>query len=237
MAFHRNPPKHYLGYVVAGRVPVILIPGILGEWGIMKHLGDKISLTGHPVYIVPKLGHNLYSIPTSAQKLKAIVRRVIPKPGHHSFDVSLNARHVRKFIEQQNIKGAVIVAHSKGGLIGKYFLEHHNYDHKVIGMIAIASPFSGSTMAKLIPHKAFKELKTDSRIIHDLLEHEEVNEKIISIFPEYDNYVRAEQGSFLKGAQNIMIPIHGHHTILFDKEAAKIVLKSIADITKKAARA
>ncbi len=231
MAIHRNPPKHYLGYVVEGKVPVILIPGILGKWGIMKYLGDRISLEGHPVYIVPRLGHNLYSIPASAQKLKAIVRRIFRNPEQPPHDVSLGAHHVRKFIEEQNIKGAVIVAHSKGGLIGKYFLEHDNYDHRVIGMIAVATPFSGSTMAKLIPHKAFEELKTDSKIIHDLLEHTEINKKIVSIFPEYDNYVRADRGSFLKGAKNIEVPIRGHHTILFDKEVVEMVLQSIAKMT------
>jgi hypothetical protein len=31
-----KPPAHYQGYVVDGKVPVVIIPGILGKWSFMK---------------------------------------------------------------------------------------------------------------------------------------------------------------------------------------------------------
>ncbi len=60
MVVHRDPPAHYLGHAVEGKAPVILTPGILGKWGFMKKLGDRISLEGHPVYIVSDLNYNVY---------------------------------------------------------------------------------------------------------------------------------------------------------------------------------
>lgn len=231
MMVHKNPPKHYLGYVLPGKAPVILIPGILLRWSFMKHLGDSISLAGHPVYIVPGLKSNLYSIPISAKKLRAIVVRIIPKLARVAPRLSHSSKIVRDFLERYNIKEAVLVAHSKGGLIGKYLLVHDNQDHRVKGMVAIATPFSGSSLARLISHGSFKELRADSKILHDLASHPSVNQQIISLIPQFDNHVWAEKGSFLEGADNIVVDVSGHHRILFDTHVREKVLESIERIS------
>ena len=231
MLIYREPPAHYLGYRVAGKVPVILIPGILGKWGFMKKIGDKISLQGHPVYIVPELGYNIYSIPTSAKRLRSYIVHIVPRSGHIPPKVEKGAEHVRRLIEREGLQGAVLVAHSKGGLIGKYVLAHQNTDGRVLGMVAIATPFSGSAMAKLIPHDSFRELHTDSQIVHDLERHEAVNKRIISIIPEYDNHVWAAKGSFLEGAKNVEVPVHGHHKVLFSGHVQEAVLRGVEELS------
>lgn len=199
---YRNPPKHYLGYVIEGKSPVILLPGIVNKWVFLKRLGDKISLIGHPIYIIPKLHYNL-------------------------FDISTSANIVRELIDENNLQNVIIIAHSKGGLIGKYLLVHYNLDHRIKNLITIATPFSGSSLAKLVPHKAFKELRPESKIIKDLDSHSQVNHQIISISPIFDNHIPQEAGSFLRGAKNIQVSVHGHHKILFAKEVENEVLKLI----------
>lgn len=199
---HRNPPKHYLGYIVSGKNPVILLPGITNKWSFLKSIGDKISLLGHPVYIVPKLGYNLHDTATSAKIVDELIR-------------------------ENDLKNVVIVAHSKGGLIGKYLLIHHDGDRRIKNLIAIATPFSGSAMAHLVPHEAFDELEPDSELIADLDAHKSLNKKITSIIPVFDNHVWQEKGSFLEGARNIKVDVHGHHRLLFSKEVEKEVLASL----------
>lgn len=76
MTIHQNPPKHYLGYVLPGKAPVILLPWILMRWSFMKHLGDRISRAGHPVYVLPGLKYNILSIPISA-KSSGINRKIV----------------------------------------------------------------------------------------------------------------------------------------------------------------
>lgn len=197
------PPKHYLGYVKENKTPIIILPGVFIRWAFLKPLADFLSLKGHPVYIVPKLGNNIGDIPSCAAKVKEI-------------------------IEENNLKNAVLVAHSKGGLIGKYLLVHNNTDSRVNGLIAIASPFSGSAMGHLIPHRAFKELTPESKIIISLNGHKTVNHKIISIIPEYDNHVWHASGSFLEGAlDNIFFAVSGHHKILYDKRVWEEVVKGV----------
>lgn len=196
MYIHRNPPKHYLGHIVEGKAPVILIPGITNRWGFMKKLGDRISLEGHPVYIVPRLGYNLVDIPTAA-------------------------KIVQEVINENKLEDVIIVAHSKGGLIGEYLL---TCDKRIKKLIAVATPFYGSHLAKFFKLKAFKELSPESKIITELNLNEEVNKRIISLVPVFDNHVWHQSGSFLKGAKNIKVEVSGHHKILFSGQVADQIL-------------
>jgi hypothetical protein len=202
-----KPPEHYRGYVVGGKVPVVIIPGILGKWSFMKKIADTISHLGHPVYVVPNLGYNLYSVPESS----AMVNEVIKK---------------------ENLTNVILVAHSKGGLIGKHVLIHHNSSNAILGMVSVATPYSGSSMAKLLPYDPVRELLKDNSTIRDLQSHEQVNSKIVSICPLYDNHVWAEEGSHLKGAKNIDVDVHGHHKIVYDKEVIRNIVVSIEEITQ-----
>ncbi len=197
------PPKHHLGHIVKNKNPVVIIPGILGRWSFMRPLVNALSLDGHPIYVVKNLKNNLINIPASA-------------------------KIVGEFIKEHNLKNAILLTYSKGGLIARYLIEYHASKDKVVGVIAIATPFSGSSMAKLIPQKAFLELLPDSFIIKKLQSNKQYNNKIISIIPFYDNLIWAEKGSWLDGAlQNIKVGVSGHHKILSDKEVLLIVKEAI----------
>lgn len=203
MYVRHTPPKHYLNYVIEGKVAVILLPGIFGRWAFLKPLGDYISLQGHPVYIVPKLGNNLHDIPASSKL-------------------------VAELMEEQRLTEVIIVAHSKGGLIGKYLMLHDDPRDTVDGLVAIATPFSGSELAELVPHYSAKEMKVDSELITYLTKHTEVDKKIISILPEYDNIIWHAKGSFLEGAlDNIVVKSRGHQRLLRDKAVWERIIESI----------
>ncbi len=202
-----NPPKHYKEFVLEGRVPVILIPGVLGRWSFLKNLGDKISKEGHAVFVVKELKYNLFSVSKSAE----IVHKAVEE--------------IKK--EMPEFHGAVIVAHSKGGLIGKYYLSHFNKDNAVSRIISIATPYSGSAMAALLPVEPIKELHHDSLLIHYLKGHKQVNHLITSLCPAYDNHVWSKEGSYLEGAHNIKVLVHGHHKIVYDKGVQELILSEL----------
>ncbi len=196
----RRPPIHYLGYIEEGRAPIVLIPGIYAKWHFLKAIADPLSNLGHPIYIVDKLGYNAREIPDGAKL-------------------------VQELIDEKNLRNVIIIAHSKGGLIGKYILARHNKDSRVRKMIAIATPFGGSCLAHLIPHRAAKELAPESGIICELNEEKDVNRLIVSIFGLFDNHVWPTLSCQLDGAKNIQVPVYGHHKILFNKETLDMVLK------------
>lgn len=199
--FHK-PPKHYLGHILEKKSPIILIPGVYTKWQFLKAIADPISLKGHPVYAIEHLGYNTQAI-------------------HYS------AKLIRELINEKDLHNVIIIAHSKGGLIAKHLLLYDNEDARVVKVIAIATPFSGSHLVKFIPNKTLKELHPESGIIKKLHSQSDANHCIISIFGEYDNHVWPTESCKLDGAKNIQVSTHGHHKILFNKQVHDIVLDEI----------
>ena len=198
----RRPPAHYLEHRIEGKIPIILIPGVYEKWHFLKFFADPISRAGHPVYVLEHLGYNLRSI-------------------EHS------AKLVRELIDEQHLSKAVIIAHSKGGLIGKYVLAFHNHDRKVKKVIAIASPFGGSYVVRFLPLVPLRELHPESHAIAKLKAEEAANRHIVSIFGVFDNHVWPEESCRIHGAKNIQVNVHGHHRILFDSHVRDIVMSEV----------
>ncbi|MBI2592927.1 MAG: hypothetical protein HYW37_02090 [Candidatus Colwellbacteria bacterium] len=96
-------------------------------------------------------------------------------------------------------------------------------------MVSIATPYSGSALAKFFPwRRSYRELRPDSEVIKKLEERTKINRRIISIAPEFDNHVWAERGNFLEGAlDNIVVPVRGHHKIVYDKVVWKKIDEAI----------
>ncbi len=203
----KKTPSHYLGYVLDSKVPVVMITGIFNRWAFYKPLLDQISLKGHPVYVVHTLGDNIKDIPSSA-------------------------KIVKDFIEKNNLANVVLVSHSKGGLIGKYLLQHLNSENRVMKLIAIAAPFSGSNLVKLLPLKRINEFSPDSEIIKELNSYTKVNKKIISIIPSFDVMIRHDKGSYLEGAKNINVKAGGHNRVANNNEAISVVINELEDISR-----
>lgn len=200
--FVRKPPKHYLGHIVMHKAPIILIPGVTTKWTFLKIIADPLSLQGHPIYVIEKLGYNMKDIPTSATL-------------------------VRDVINEYDLKDVVIIAHSKGGLIGKYALLFNNADARIKKMVAIATPFGGSEVANFIPHQAIRELSPKDGIIQKLNVAKEVNGKITSIYGLFDNHVWPVESCRLEGAKNIQVAVHGHHAILVDPKVRDVVISEV----------
>lgn len=209
MYIRRNPPRHYLGYIRDGKIPVLVLPGIFCRWAFLKPLADHISLLGHPVYILPELKNNVLDIPSAALL-------------------------VEKLLLEKNLKHVVVVAHSKGGLIAKWAMVYHNPHGHLEGLVAVASPFSGSALGRLFPHYAAKELGADSQVVQDLAKRTEVNSRIISIIPEYDGYVWHDKGSYLEGAmENINVAVSGHIKLLRDRQVWEVIVQSVEKLSKR----
>lgn len=199
---YRKPPSHYLGHIIKGKKPIIIIPGVYEKWHFLKYISDPLSLEGHPIYVLEHIGYNLMSIDHTAKL-------------------------IRELIEEKDLKNVIIISHSKGGLIGKYILGFYNQDHRVEKLITVATPFKGSHIVKFIPNMTTRELAPESDIIKTLSEKEEVNHKIVSIFGVFDNHVWPESSCSLEGAKNIQVDVYGHHKILFDKRVKEIIISEV----------
>jgi triacylglycerol lipase len=176
-----------LDYQEGSGQPVVLLPGIYETWKFLRPLARRLNADGHPVHVVTELGRNRASVAAAAHTVQAL-------------------------LDSRELVDVIIVAHSKGGLIGKYLMMSAVTGGRVNRMVAVAAPFAGSSLARyaLLPTlRAFSP--TDATIL--LLAAElNVNARITSIYPVFDPHIPG--GSELPGGTNVPLPIAGHFRII-----------------------
>jgi pimeloyl-ACP methyl ester carboxylesterase len=190
----RVPPRWTRG----SERPVVLLPGVYETWHFLRVIGDALSDRGHPVHTVPALGFNRYPIPESA----TIVARELQRRG---------------------LTGVALVAHSKGGLIGKRLMAAEDPEGRVDRLIAIATPFAGSAMARWTPWTTMRAFLPGDPVIRSLAEHP--NARVTSIYPRFDPNI--PEGSRLEGAVNVEVPVVGHFRILDEPATIRAVLEAV----------
>ena len=181
------------GGSTTGRAPVVLLPGVYETWEFLRPVATALARAGHPVDAVPGLGHNTRSVPESADIVVAHLART-------------------------GLTGVVLVAHSKGGLIGKHVLLSDTSD-RVLGMVAIATPFAGSRWARYMLPRALRSFDPRDPVLLALAGELLVNERITAVYPHLDPHI--PETGHLPGARNIELPLSGHfrplgHPLLVD---------------------
>jgi hypothetical protein len=185
--------------------PVVILPGIYESWHYLRPIAERLNAIGHPVHVITMLGLNRAPIPATA----ALVHAQLVERG---------------------LTGVALVAHSKGGLVGKHVMAID--DHAAPGdaprvdrLAAIASPFNGSAMARIAPNPALRAFLAADPVISALAAEHAVNERITSIFPRFDPHI--PDGCVLEGARNIELPVVGHFRILLDPAVIDAVVEAV----------
>jgi alpha-beta hydrolase superfamily lysophospholipase len=184
------------------RAPVVLLPGIYETWEFLEAVATALARAGHPVHAVPGLKHNARPVPEAA-------------------DIVL------EHLERTGLDGAVLVAHSKGGLIGKRVLLSPASD-RVLGMVAIATPFTGSRWARYMLSRALRSFDPRDPVLLALAGELLVNERITAVYPRFDPHI-PETGR-LPGARNVELPLSGHFRPLGHPLLVDTVLREVARV-------
>jgi triacylglycerol lipase len=181
---HRTVPKPR-----GNLAPVLLIPGVYERWQFLRAAGGRLARTGHPVHAVELLGRNIDAIPDAAAT-------------------------VQRYIDEHDLRNVIIVAHSKGGLIAKHMMLFDDVEGRIDRLVAIASPFQGSSLSKYMPVRPLRAFIPTDTTLALLTANAEVNSRIVSVFGEYDPHIPG--GSELPGATNVRVPVDGHFQLLVD---------------------
>ncbi|TXK19777.1 triacylglycerol lipase [Homoserinibacter sp. GY 40078] len=180
--------------------PVLLLPGVYETWHYLRPIAEALHAAGHPVFTVPGLGINHRPIPESAG---IAWQRIL----------------------DLDLADVAVVAHSKGGLIGKHLLAYDDREGRIARVIAVASPFRGTRMAHFAVPPAMREFRPSVPVISALAAERAVNERIVSIAPEWDPHI--PDGSALDGARNLTLPVVGHFRILHDPALPGLVVAEV----------
>lgn len=199
---------------------IVLLPGVYEHWTFLKPLGHALSRAGHRVTVVHGLGVNRRSIAETSARLAAVLA-ADPAP----------------------IAGRVLVAHSKGGLIGKHLIVAVETAQRegatdapplgLIGLVAVATPFGGSRLARLFFVPSIRAFDPGDETIVALGRETSINARIVSIFGPYDPHI--PEGSALDGATNVLVPAPGHFRVLASPRTQQAVVEGVALLAERAA--
>lgn len=186
-------------YRVGQGRPVVIVPGVFERWNFLRPIANRLAEAGHPVHVIPELGINAGPIPSAARRVNA-------------------------FLAARDLRGVALVAHSKGGLIGKAAMLE-DADGRIDRLVAVATPFGGSRMAHLTLVPALRVFRPTHPVIRRLVAEREVNARITSIFPAFDPHI--PEGSALDGGTNVRLDVVGHFRVLEDPAATDAVLAAV----------
>ena len=196
-AFSRTRTSDLAG---GGERPVVIIPGIYETWQFLRPVVDALHQAGHPVRVVTLLQNN-------------------------RMPVDRAARLVAGYLEREDLNDVAIVAHSKGGLIGKLLMMQPDARDRVHSMVAICTPFSGSRYARFMLLPSLRAFSPTHAMTTFLAAEIETNARITSIYGIFDPHI--PEGSELAGATNVRIPVGGHFRILGDHRCIDAVLAAV----------
>jgi pimeloyl-ACP methyl ester carboxylesterase len=194
-------PESYEHPDGAAGPPVVLVPGVWEPWQFLRPLAELLFAHGVAVHVVPALGYN---------------RRPVTEA----------ARVLGRFLVERDLRGVVLVAHSKGGLIGKLAMLQHDPDGRIASMVAVNAPFSGSVHARWVPLRSVRAFRPSDATIVALAVELEVNRRITSAHSFWDPLVPA--GSALDGADDVVLSTPGHFRPLADPQLASLLLERLA---------
>lgn len=181
--------------------PILLLPGVYETWHFLEPIANHLHGLGHPVHVVPTFGRNLRPIAEMAALAAS-------------------------YLQEQGLVDVAIVAHSKGGLIGKTLMLAESPAAPVTSMVAINTPFAGSDYAHLVPIRTLREFVPTHDTIVRLAANAAVNAHITSIYSSWDPII--PNGSVLEGATNLELPITGHFRILDRPDLLAAVARAVA---------
>ncbi|WP_424467247.1 alpha/beta hydrolase [Pseudoclavibacter helvolus] len=183
-ALDRTDPSTFLS---GDRQPVVVIPGVYEPWRFMLPLIRRIHAMGHPVHVLDPLGFNRKPVPDAAQ-------------------------HLVDSLERHNLEEVIVVAHSKGGLVGKHAMTQGLAVPRIRSMLAVATPFGGSSYARVLFMPSLRIFSPRDRTILALSRELDVNSRIVSVYGTFDPHI--PKGSSLTGAVNVELPTGGHFRVL-----------------------
>lgn len=199
----REDPARWLETGGGAGIPVVIIPGVYETWRMMRPVAAALRRAGHPVHVVRSVRLNNGDVATEAAR---VARYVAATPGLDRF---------------------AVVAHSKGGLVGKALLLDPVVGPRVAVVVAIATPFGGSSWAGFaMPGIGIRGLAPRSREVRRLAALARANERIVALIPRWDPHIPDD--SAVPGGVNIRLEAAGHFAPLGSPEVHRHVLHAVA---------
>ena len=173
--------------------PLLLVHGYTCSRGVWWLLRRQLEAAGHTVATV--------SLAPPYTNIGKLVPRL--------------AQRIENVCRATGADRVVLVAHSMGGLVCRSYLARHGSD-RVERLITIASPHSGSELARIGIGKNAREMEPGSLWLKDLAQ-AGLPVPAVAIRTPHDNFVMPQDNQRLPGAIDVALEGIGHLAVLFTR--------------------
>lgn len=196
----------------SGKLPVVLVQGYAEpSWYFMYGIYRNLKKSGwaniYPVNLFPNIS-----------------------------DIKEQAKIVEAKIEQakkeNNVSKVDYVAHSMGGLIGRYYIQEMNGVNSINHYVSISTPHYGTYVAWAGPGEAGKQMRPGSDFLTKLNTGNPIqgNVSYTSIWTKTDEIVIPAENALLKGAKTMPeIKNVGHLLIMWSADTYKQIKDALTD--------
>ena len=176
--------------------PVVLVPGVYESWQFMLPLARRLVHSGLVVHTVPELGRNAAPVREQARVLTGV-------------------------LEARDLRDVLLVAHSKGGLIGKLTMLTEDPEGRVAGMVTVNSPYAGTPLARWFPTRAVRAFRPGDPTLRALAAERAVDARIVALRSAWDPHIPG--AGALGGAADVVLETPGHFLPLADPAVVQAV--------------
>jgi triacylglycerol lipase len=237
LAFARGPRPPKLWRALAKEIlsGLLLIP----LWPLWWVLGEAYEVKrghGRPVVLLHGYAMNRTNWLWLGPKLAKMGVGPLYGAGYWSLDpVAVSAQRLKNFVERLRARLGVsrvdVVAHSLGGLIARYYIEHLGGAQAVAKLVTIATPHRGTRMAVAAVGYAARDLAHDSALIAELATVRRPHDvPYVSVWSTCDNLVvPAESAKIAPSGEDVVFDDLGHLGLLVSPRVAEVVAQKLVD--------
>ena len=134
-------------------------------------------------------------------------------------------------LERHHAERVILVGHSLGGVVARYYLEALGGKNKVSHLVTIGSPHHGSYMAYFAPTRYARQLQPGSELLNELNTDESapLAYRTLCFYSTMDNLIVPSHSAMLSRAENFAIYYSGHQSLLYNprviRHTAEFILK------------
>lgn len=136
-----------------------------------------------------------------------------------------NAKVIHQKISKKR-QSVYIIAHSKGGLDAKYYLDNYSSSKRVLHTITISTPWS-STPFDIFRSNKLWDLGPSKQVLSNIRHNKNSISKITSLQSKFDEVIGFSNAKTLPSAQNSIIDTVGHFSICYSSKISRKVLDTL----------
>jgi triacylglycerol esterase/lipase EstA (alpha/beta hydrolase family) len=189
--------------------PILMVHGYANHGGVWILLKKRLEILGYgPIYTI-NLGHPFRSIYHYAEKVKMKAQEVASKTGRSDL---------------------ILIGHSMGGLVSSLYATTLALPNTVTDVITIASPLSGTPMAKIAIGLNAREMELNSEFTQKLRQAISANKEIRfhHIATKSDQVVIPGISAVIPDHKNLILEDLGHVGILYSQRVVDQIHKWLA---------